>query len=204
MIIDPSSQSRGDLYKLMLHTVTPRPIAWVSTVSENGVLNLAPFSFFTAITAKPPTICFSPARLPDGSKKDTLTNIEATGEFVVNVVSEHLAEKMNDTAIDFPGDVDEFESAGLTPVPSDVVSPPRVKESTIHMESKLYRIVPVGDDGAVVIIGEIVLFHVSDEVVEDGKINSGLLKPLGRMGGFEYTKTCDRFILPRKKYEPKS
>ena len=201
MIIDPNKTSKADLYKLMLRTVVPRPIAWVSTVSGDGVLNLAPFSFFTAITAKPPTICFSPARLPDGSKKDTLANIEATGEFVVNVVSEDLAEKMNDTAVDFPGGVDEFESAGLTPVPSDVVSPPRVKESAVHMETELYRIVPVGDDGALV-IGEIVLFHVADEIIENGKIDSELLKPLGRMGGFEYAKTSDRFILPRKKYQP--
>jgi len=201
MIIDPEEFSKADLYKLLLRTVQPRPIAWVSTVSADGVLNLAPFSFFTAVTSKPPTICFSPARLPDGSKKNTLANIEATGEFVVSVVPEDLVEKMNDTAIDFPAEVDEFESAGLTPVPSDLVSPPRVGESPVNMEGKLVQVVPVGEDGALV-IGEVVRFHVSENVLRDGKIDSGLLKLVGRMGGFEYTRTGDRFILPRKKYKP--
>ena len=201
MIIDPESVSKAELYMLLLRIVRPRPIAWVSTVSSGGVLNLAPFSFFTAVTSKPPTICFSPARLPDGSKKDSLVNVEATGEFVVNVVPEELVEKMNDTAIDFPAEVDEFESAGLTPVPGDLVSPPRVKESPVNMECKLLQVVPVGEDGALV-IGEIVRFHVSEDVLKDGKIDSDLLKLVGRMGGFEYTRTRDRFILPRKKYKP--
>ncbi len=201
MIVDPANTSKTELYKLLLRTVLPRPIAWVSTASRDGILNLAPFSFFTAVTSKPPTVCFSPARLPDGSKKNTLTNIEATGEFVINVVPEHLVEKMNDTAIDFPADVNEFEAAGLTPVKSDLVSPPRVKESPVNMEGRLYRLVPVGDDG-VLVIGEIVRFHVSRKVFQEGKVDSGLLKLVGRMGGFEYTRTTDRFVLPRKKYSP--
>lgn len=204
MIVHPEKASLSELYRLLLRTVLPRPIAWISTVSGEGVLNLAPFSFFTAVTSKPPTICFSPTRRPDGSKKDTLQNIEQTGEFVVNVVTEDVAQQMNETATDFPSDIDEFESAGLTPVPSQIVTPPRVKESPIHMECKLYKFVPVGERGGGLVIGEVVIFHIADDVLEDGKVAPGLLKPVGRLGGIDYAKTTDRFSMPRKKYRPKT
>src|ERR1700693_4316977 len=144
MTIDPGSEQAADIYKLMVGVIVPRPIAFVSTVSAAGIRNLAPFSFFTGISANPPVICFSPMiRGADGSRKDTLRNIEAVPEFVVNVVSEEFAEKMNICSTEFPADVDEFAMSGLTPIPSDLVKPPRVKESHINMEWRLLQIVDV-------------------------------------------------------------
>src|SRR6266446_2754413 len=124
MIITPQEHDYRNIYKLMIGAIVPRPIAFVSTVSPEGILNLAPFSFFTGVSANPPVICFSPMiRGSDGMRKDTLRNIEATKEFVVNVVSEEFAEKMNICSAEFPPEVDEFEASGLTPVPSDLVKP---------------------------------------------------------------------------------
>jgi flavin reductase (DIM6/NTAB) family NADH-FMN oxidoreductase RutF len=208
MILDPTQMSRAEFYPWMIRCIAPRPIAWVSTVSEDGVHNLAPFSFFTAISTEPPTLCFAPGRFSaDGGKKGTLINIEATGDFVVNVVPDELAEKMNDTATEFPHGVSEFEEAGLTPVPSERVKAPRVAESPIHFECERYQIVHIGPDGAgggALVIGKIVLLHVDDSVLTDGKVDYQRYHPLGRLGGMEYSRTRDRFVMPRKKYTPKS
>ena len=203
MIIDPSETSAKDNYKLLIGAVLPRPIAFVSTLSKSGIPNLAPFSFFTVITAKPPTLCFAPAlKGKEAEKKDTLANIEETGEFVVNVVSEDIAVQMNETATDFPSDYDEFEHAGLTPEPSVKIKVPRVKESPVNMECKLHQILYIGDgspgSGALV-IGEIVQYHIADELYTDGKIDTGLLKPLGRLAGMEYATLGKRFVIERKK-----
>jgi len=192
--------SANEVYKLMIRSIVPRPIAWISTVSADGVRNIAPFSFFTGITVDPPTVCFAPARKPGGGKKDTLSNVEATGEFVVNIVTEELAEAMNDTATDYPPDADEFQVVGLTPQDSELVAPPRVTESPIHMECKLQSTVAVGDANGILVIGTVVLFHVSDRVMSDGSVDPGLLKAIGRMGGLEYSRTGDRFALDRKKF----
>jgi flavin reductase (DIM6/NTAB) family NADH-FMN oxidoreductase RutF len=200
MKIDPKTTATGDISRLMIRTILPRPIAWVSTVSSEGVRNIAPFSFFMGITSEPPSLCFAPARRPGGAAKDTLANIEATGEFVVNVVTEELAEAMNETATDYPPEVDEFERAGLTPLASERVAAPRIAESPVHMECKLVQIVPVGTAGVVVVIGEIVLFHIDERVLREGKVDSSLLRAVGRMGGMEYAKTQDHFILKRKKF----
>jgi flavin reductase (DIM6/NTAB) family NADH-FMN oxidoreductase RutF len=200
MKLEPGRMSVTDVYKLMIRTIVPRPIAWISTVSSDGVRNIAPFSFFTGITANPPTVCFAPARKSGGTKKDTLANVEATGEFVINVVTEELSEAMNDTATDYPPDFDEFERAGLTPVQSDLVAPPRIGESPVQMECKLRNSVEVGNDGGTLVIGEVVLFHVDERVMTDGNVDPELLKAVGRMGGQEYTRTADRFVLERKKF----
>jgi flavin reductase (DIM6/NTAB) family NADH-FMN oxidoreductase RutF len=202
MIIDPSEQSAKDNYKLLIGAVLPRPIALVATISKSGIPNLAPFSFFTAITAKPPTICFAPALKGKlAEKKDTLANIEATREFVVNIVSEEIAEQMNETATDFPSDYDEFKHAGLTPQPSTKISAPRVKESPINMECILHKIIYIGDgspgSGALV-IGEVVQYHIADNLYQEGRIDTGLLKPVGRLAGMEYTTLGKRFIIERK------
>jgi flavin reductase (DIM6/NTAB) family NADH-FMN oxidoreductase RutF len=188
----------------MIGIIVPRPIAWISTVSREGVLNIAPFSFFTGITSDPPTVCFAPARKAGSRKKDTLDNVEATGEFVVNVVTEELAEKMNDTATDYPPDIDEFERAGLTARASDVVAPPCIAESPVHMECRLQRTVPVGNAGATLVIGEVVAFHVDERVISNGIVDPGLLKAIGRMGGATYTRTGDRFDLERRRYRDES
>ena len=202
MIVNPSEQDYRDIYKLMVGVIVPRPIAFVSTISPAGIRNLAPFSFFTGISANPPVICFSPMiRGADGSRKDTLRNIEAVREFVVNVVSEELAEKMNICSTEFPPDVDEFELSGLTPIASDLVKPPRVRESHINMECRLLQIVDVSAKplGGSIVLGEVLLFHIDDALFENFKIDPDKLHPIGRMGGPTYTRTTDRFDMVRPK-----
>jgi flavin reductase (DIM6/NTAB) family NADH-FMN oxidoreductase RutF len=147
VIVDPATTEVRNVYKLMVAAIVPRPIAFVSTIGADGILNLAPFSFFTAASADPPVICFAPMIRAnaerDGGRKDTLRNIQATGEFVVNIVSEEFAAQMNICSAEFPPEIDEFQASGLTPVPSDLVRPPRVKESHVHMECRLLEIVNV-------------------------------------------------------------
>jgi len=202
VIINPSEHDYRDIYKLMVGVIVPRPIAFVSTISADGVRNLAPFSFFTGISANPPVICFSPmVRGTDGSRKDTLRNVEAVKEFVVNVVSEEFAEKMNVCSVEFPADVDEFEMSGLTPVASDLVKPPRVAESHISMECRLVEIVEVSSKplGGSLVIGEVVRFHVDDALIDNYKIDPDKLHAIGRMGGPTYTRTTDLFDMVRPK-----
>jgi flavin reductase (DIM6/NTAB) family NADH-FMN oxidoreductase RutF len=196
MTIDPASTPQHQVYKLLIGSVVPRPIAFVSTVSPAGVRNLAPFSFFNAICGEPPMVCFSTSfREP---RKDSYVNVKATGEFVVNIVSEEIAEKMNLSSGDYPYGVDEFEIAGLTAVPSDVVRPPRVLESHVNMECKLSQIIELGTrPGASLIIGEVVRFHVDDAIVEDFRIDPDKLRAIGRMGGNVYSRTRDRFEMIR-------
>lgn len=202
MIIQPEQCNYRDVYKLMIGVIVPRPIAFVSTCSPDGIRNLAPFSFFTGISAHPPAICFSPmVRGSDGARKDTLRNIEATREFVVNVVSEDIIEQVNLCSTEFPPEVDEFERSGLTPIPSDRVRPARVWESRVQMECRLLQIVTVSEQplGGSLVIGEIVLFHVADDLIEDFRIEPGRLRAVGRMGGPTYIRTTDRFDLVRPK-----
>ena len=202
MTIDPSAAGYQNIYKLMVGVIVPRPIAFVSTVSAEGVRNLAPFSFFTGISANPPVICFSPmVRGAGGSTKDTLHNIRETGEFVVNIVSEDFAEQMNACSGDYPPDVDEFTVSGLTPIPSDLVKPARVAESLVNMECRLVQIVDVSSRplGGSIVLGEVLRFHVADELFDDYRINPDLLRAIGRMGGPTYTRTTDRFNMERPK-----
>jgi flavin reductase (DIM6/NTAB) family NADH-FMN oxidoreductase RutF len=201
MIINPGEHDYRNIYKLMVGVIVPRPIAFVSSISPEGIRNLAPFSFFTGISANPPVICFCPMiRLSDGLRKDTLRNIEATKEFVVNVVSEEFAEQMNICSTEFPPEVDEFEKSRLTPIPSGLVKPPRVKESRINMECKLVQIIHVSSRqlGGSIVVGEVLRFHVADDLYEDYKVDPDKLKPIGRMGGPTYTRTTDRFDMTRR------
>lgn len=202
MTIDPAQHKPQDVYKVMVGTIVPRPIAFVSTISEDGVLNLAPFSFFTAASANPPVICFSPmVRGGGGTRKDTLNNIQATREFVVNIVSEEIGERMNVCAAEFPPEVDEFAASGLTPLASEVVRPPRVAESKIHMECRLVQIVEVSAKplGGSVVFGEVLRFHIAPELFENYRIDPDGLKAIGRMGGPTYIRTRDRFDMERPK-----
>lgn len=202
MTIDPGATGPKDIYKLLVGIIVPRPIAFVSSISPDGVLNLAPFSFFTAISANPPAVCFSPTvRGGDGKRKDTLENIAATKEFVVNVVSEDFARQMNACSADFPPEVDEFAVSGLTPLASELVRPPRVAESRIHMECRLLQIVEVSalPLGGSLVIGEVLRFHVADELFDNFRVDPDRLHPIGRMGGPTYTRTTDRFEMERPK-----
>jgi len=186
----------------MIGVIVPRPIALVSTVSGEGQFNLAPFSFFNAICSNPPMICFSTGiRARPEPWKDTLRNIDRTKEFVANVVSEEIAEPMNLTSGDYPPEVDEFRVAGLTPVPSDLVRPPRVKESPVQMECKLHFFIDISalPGGGSIVLGEVVRFHVDDAVVDGFKVDPDKLGAIGRMGGTSYTRTRDRLDMIRPK-----
>ncbi|MGB7188627.1 MAG: flavin reductase family protein [Acidobacteriaceae bacterium] len=202
---DPAKDSPANLYKLLIGMVVPRPIAFVSSVDAQGRRNLAPFSFFTGCSADPPVICFVAAhRSGPRPAKDTLTNILATQEFVVNIVSEPFAGKMNLASAEVPPEVDEFAIAGLTPQASELVRPPRVAESHAQMECRLRQTLPIPNPAGganTVIFGDVLRFHVDEAVLlESGdgyKIDPEKLRAIGRMGGPTYTRTRDRFDMVR-------
>ena len=194
MIIDPSDLDSRSVYKLLIGSVVPRPIAWTSTISSEGIRNLAPFSFFTVASREPPILCISVGpRDDEDMSKDTLENIEQTGEFVVNIVSLALSNTMHESSKDHPPEADEFEKAGLTPGPCKVVKAPRVEEAGVSMECVLDRVLPLGTDH--LILGRMVRFHVRDELYENGRIDVASLDPLGRLAG-DYTKVETIFDLP--------
>jgi flavin reductase (DIM6/NTAB) family NADH-FMN oxidoreductase RutF len=198
VIIDPNTVPASISYQLLTATVIPRPIGFISSISPEGIVNLAPFSFFNAICGEPPMIMFCPVnRRP---QKDTLLNIQATREFVANIVTEEIAQQMNLTAGDYPPDVSEFDVSGLTPVASDIVKPPRVLESPVNMECKLFDVIQVSDKpaGGSVVIGEVVRFHVRDTIInKDMTIDPQGLHPIGRLGGSFYIHVHDRFSMIR-------
>ena len=197
LVVDPQATAAQNIYKLMIGCIVPRPIAFVSTVSAAGVNNLAPFSFFNAVCAEPPVVSFAcGVRAPE---KDTLANVRATGAFVVNIVTEAIAEQMNLTSGEYPAGVDEFQISGLTPALSDLVKPPRVAESPVNMECRVLQILDVSKrpSGGTLVIGEVVRFHLDSEVVQNFKADWERLRAVGRMGGNEYTRTRDRFAMIR-------
>jgi flavin reductase (DIM6/NTAB) family NADH-FMN oxidoreductase RutF len=201
MNVRPDQVPYRDFYRILINSVVPRPIAWVSTLND-GHLNLAPFSFFNAVSAKPPLLAFAPSlRLVDGQStlKDTLHNIRETGEFVVNVVTFAVAEAMNLTSGDYDRTVDEFAVAKLHTRPSQIVRPPQVAESPISFECKLERIIDFGSEppSGSLVIGEIVCVHLEESVVKDGTIDPTALDLVGRMGGLQYSRTTERFELKR-------
>ncbi|GAB5493809.1 MAG: flavin reductase family protein [Phototrophicaceae bacterium] len=201
--INPAELERKQVYKLLTGSIVPRAIAWVSSQAEDGTLNLAPFSYFTAVSAEPPLILFcSGTRSADGSTKDTYNNIKANGEFVINFVNAPNAEAMNITATELPADVDEFERANLISIASKIISVPRVAESPIHFECKLHEIVSAGDGH--IIIGEVVYMHFQKGVYEDGDyINIEAYQPLARLSGANYAHITDIFQLQRPPSEIK-
>lgn len=199
MNLDPLSLPPRERYLLLISTILPRPIAWVSTVSPEGSPNLAPFSFFTGIAANPMSVCFAPVNDRDGKKKDTLVNIEKTRQFVVNLANEDNAALMNQTSAAYPYGVSEFEKAGVTPLPSLKVKPPRVKQTLASLECELLQVVTLAEGplGGNLVIGKVVHFHCDDSVWKDGKIRHQDLKNIGRMEGAWYARTTDAFELPR-------
>jgi flavin reductase (DIM6/NTAB) family NADH-FMN oxidoreductase RutF len=208
--LNPANCEIRQIYKLLTGIIVPRPVALVSTVDRNGVVNLAPFSAFSSAGANPPAVLFCPALRAPGQaepgrhfdmRKDTLRNVEETGEFVVNVVNEAIAAAANDTAAEVPPEVDEFQLAGLTTVPSEAVRPPRVAESPAQMECKLLQVIYVGrEPGAgVIVLGEVVRFHLREDLLEDFRIDPAGLDAVGRMAGNTWVRTRDRIELVRPK-----
>ncbi len=192
MQIDPNDHNPQLIYQLMTSVIVPRPIAWVSTLSRDGVLNLAPFSFFNGITSKPPLLSIAVSRRR-GIRKDTAHNASSTGQFVVNVVTDPQLDKMVETSADHPPDVDEFASVGLTPIDSVAVKPPRVAEAPVQLECLTRQIVEISPGIVDLVIGEVVMFHVSDELpIDDGlRVPAAALRPIGRLGADEYTTLGD-------------
>jgi flavin reductase (DIM6/NTAB) family NADH-FMN oxidoreductase RutF len=203
---DTAECAARDSYKLMSGLIVPRPVALVSTVDEQGRVNLAPFSFFTGVGSVPPTVLFCPTlrRATEGPawhRKDTLHNVEQTREFVVNVVSEALAAAANATAAEVAPEVDEFELAGLTPLQSVAVKPPRVAESPAQMECRLLQVIYTGHvpGAGVIVLGEVLRFHVRADLVENFRVDAAGLAAVGRMAGNTWVRTRELLELERPK-----
>ena len=197
---DPQNLSPRDIYLKMVSVITPRPIAWVSTISNAGVHNLAPFSFFNGVAANPPSVVFSPVNRRDGSKKDTILNIQENGEFVINTVSQQTAQAMNQSAADYDASVSEIKAIGLTPLESTTIKPYRIKEAAVHLECKLIQIVNIGQGplAANLVIGEILMMHINDQILDQNQnVIPEKLDNIGRMGGSDYATTRDTFQIPR-------
>jgi len=198
MQFDPQTVAPQSIYKLLIGCVVPRPIAWVSSLSEDTIPNLAPFSFFMAVCNNPPTLAFASGRRAD-KKKDTVRNIEYTQDFVVNLVDDALAEQMNLTSGEYPPEVDEFALTGLTAAPGIKVKAPRVAEAPISMECRVVQILPVGHGPHSLVLGEIVYFHIRDDLYNPttGRIDMQRLHPVGRLAGNLYTHVHDIFEMKR-------
>ena len=192
----PNGLETRDSYRLLSSVIAPRPIAFVSTVNRNGVPNAAPFCFFMGVTPTPPMIAFSVIRRGD-QKKDTIRNIETGRDFVINIVDENLSQAMNMASGSYPPDMSEFDVTGLTQVPSEIVTAPRIAESPVHLECKLRTIVELGDVAASIVIGEIVCFHVRESLLVDGIVDVKKLRAIGRLGESVYVRTSDLFDMPR-------
>jgi len=200
MNIDVAQAPFLDVYQTLVSVVTPRPIAWVTTVDLEGRVNLAPFSFFNAFGGNPPVMVFSPTLRRDGSKKDTLLNVEATGEFVVNVAVAPLANEVNASSKELPRGQSEADYVGLHTVPSVKVKPPRLAESPVNLECKLLQVVPVGQGPIAgnLVIGEVLMIHVADRVLDEaGKVDPRKLQTIARLGGDWYCHTSDLFTMHR-------
>lgn len=198
MHIDPALHPATDNYKLLTNLVVPRPIAWITTQNENGVVNLAPFSFFNAVGSKPLYVVISVGRNDDGTDKDTARNIRRSGEFVINLVTEDLFPAMNISAASFPPDESELSAGGLHTAASVRISPPRIAEAQAAMECRLFKEQALG--GYTLFIGEVVMFHVVDHLLGE-RMHVNNFTPIGRMGSPSvYCRTSDRFDVPRIGY----
>ncbi|TXB63103.1 flavin reductase family protein [Phaeodactylibacter luteus] len=197
-VIDPALTATKDMHQYLLGAVSPRPIAFASTLGPDGVPNLAPYSFFNCFSSNPPTVVFSSNRRgTDASVKDTLRNVEATGEVVINAVNYNIVRQMALASIDYPASISEFSKAGLTPIASDLVKPFRVKESPAHLECKVRDIITLGDQGGAghLIICDVARMHISEEVLdENGKINPHKIDLMGRMGRAFYVRASGEAI----------
>ncbi len=198
MKIETANLERRELYDLIAHSITPLPIALISTISQDGIYNAAPYSFVVPVSLKPPIICVS-FGLRQGQKKDTLKNIEFSHDFVINFVDEALVKQATQASVDYPSDVDEIKEIGLTSVPGEKVQSPRVAESKISLECQLVQKLELveelvkGHGLRSIIFGKVVLIHIKDELWVDGKIEPSRLGAVGRLGKDLYCKTTDMF-----------
>jgi flavin reductase (DIM6/NTAB) family NADH-FMN oxidoreductase RutF len=198
MQIDPAEHTGHRTYQLLTSVVMPRPVAWVTSLGPEGVVNLAPFSFFNAVSGHPPYVVLSVGLREDGTLKDTARNIQSSQQFVVNLVTEELLTAMNISAVDFPPDESELTAAGLASVPSVHVAVPRLAESPVSLECTLFKSERLGAN--TLYIGQVVMFHVADGLI-DQRLRVHGFAPIGRLGApSAYCRTSDRFELPRLSY----
>lgn len=196
VIIDGSILDPTAAYKLLIGSILPRAIGWVSTQSVDGIANLAPVSFFTAVGRQPPMVSLSMQPRSDGQLKDTFINIRDTGEFVTNLVTLPQAHLAHRSAVEYPSGVDEFDELGIQKAPSEVVEAPRVAGAPIHFECRLERIIRIGDHGDHVVFGIVERIHVRDDLyLERGRIDTAVLSPVGRLAA-EYTLVDNVFTTP--------
>jgi flavin reductase (DIM6/NTAB) family NADH-FMN oxidoreductase RutF len=197
--VDLSSIEEGDRYRLLVSSILPRPIALTTSMDAGGRVNAAPYSFFNVMTATPPLIVMGINSRANGTSKDTLINIRETEQFVVNLVNEDMAQKMNVCAIDFPSAVDEISMSGFTPAPSIQVKPPRIAESPVNLECVMHMVLDVGS-GSTIIIGRVVHYHIHDDLIDAEKLHiaADRMHLIGRMHGRGwYTRTDDLFLMER-------
>lgn len=200
MQLDFATLTPLERYRWLASTITPRPIAWVSSLSAEGVSNLAPFSFFQVISDDPPTLMVNVNHRPDGSLKDTLRNVQATGELVIQLVSFAQAEAMNASAAVLPYGISEFEQCGIASLPSALVKPPRVAGAAVAFECTLVEAMPYppAAPNCHLLFAQVLLAHIDEQVLnEQGRIDAGKLDLVGRLGGTAYTRTNQRFDLTR-------
>lgn len=199
MLIDPATTPQPDVYLALIGAVTPRPIGWVTTVDREGRVNLAPYSFFNAISGKPPMVCFSAGLKRDGSKKDSHRNAEETGEFVWNAAIADLSREVVLSSKELPHGESEIELTGLAVLPSIKVKPPRVAASPIHFECKVWKVLPLGErPTSHLVIGEVVLIHIDERILnERGRIDPHKYVTLARLGGEWYARTTDLLEIKR-------
>ncbi|WP_409343326.1 flavin reductase family protein [Paenibacillus sp. MBLB4367] len=198
--IDPAAQNERDNYKLLIGSVVPRPIALVTTLTKDGVLNAAPFSYFSIVSASPPLLSVSVQR-KQGAMKDTARNAIEAGAFVIHITDESIVERVNETAAALPPDESEVTRAGFTPVASEAIAVPGLKEAKIRMECVLEQAIPLGGSGSGpacdLLIGRVVRFHLAEDVYEDGHIDPVALNPVSRMAGSTYAKLGAMFAIER-------
>lgn len=202
MQIDVEGADAVEVYRTLVEVVTPRPIAWVTSIDDQGRVNLAPFSFYNAFSGNPPVVVFSPTLRRDGTRKDTLKNVEATGEFVLNAAVESLANQVNLSSTELPHGESEVELTGLNLLPSTRIKPPRVAESPVHLECRLLQIIHLGNGPIAgnLIIGEVLVIHIDDEIIDDhGRVDPRRLKTIARLGGNHYCRSTDLFEMDRPK-----
>ncbi len=207
MQLAPAEMTEAEIYSLMCSSIVPRPIAWITSVDENGTVNLAPFSYFMGVCCDPMTILFCPVYGDiDRPKKDTLLNVEKVPEFVVNVADQRNANAVNLSATPLPYGQSEIEYVGVTPVPSTMVRPPRVGEAPIAFECRVSNIVEIksGPGGGWVVFGTVLMVHAADNVLDQATLRADVsaLQPVGRLGGWDFVRTTDIFTLPRHNAVP--
>ncbi|WP_445492430.1 flavin reductase family protein [Niallia sp. 03133] len=198
--IDPAALSDKEIYKFFIGSIIPRPIAFVTSLTKENILNGAPFSFFNIVSSNPPILSIAVQR-KEGVQKDTARNIQAQGEFVIHICDEENIIKINETAANLPSDKSEIDDAKLQPVESSKVSVPGIKEAKIRIECKVEKIITMKNDQGYpacdLILGRAVYFHISEALYQDGKINAQLLKPVSRMAGNDYSRLGETFTIKR-------